>query len=741
MRWQKILRWAIAAFVLAYAGWLVVSLRRPHQRAAGPAPIKTLDPKAAVQTTGKGEFTTIRNGKPDFSIQFGNQVYYEDGRSRFGGGIRVSIPDRNGRSVLIEAQEADVVQPPGQPLKTGIFKGGTKMTTSDGVTVQAATASYDGATHTTTIPGPLTFSKERMTGSGVGGSYDQDRAVLWILKDAKIDVAPDEKGSGAMHVTSTQAGMARQEHYMKFIGSAHLDGEGHLMDADEATTYLTQDDKRATRMELRSNSRITSKPGTSGPQEMRAKDIDIAYAADGRTLQSAHLVENAAVRLPGDPGKPGKQIAAKNIDVGLAPDGETVTNLNATENVVVDLPADGETPARKIRSTILIATGAPPAGGQPGGIRNATFGGGVDFREHRDAKGKLTAIERTAKSDKLEIQTKPGFGDLERADFHSNVRFTDGATTTADAPTALYDIARDRLDLSPGTGDGGKGPHVTDGRMSTDAAHIQMALSAQKIKADTNVRSVVIQQQGKSNDDTVKVPSMLKPDRPVYVKSNRLDYDSASSLATYEGGGRLWQDGDDGSTILADTIVLDDRTGNLHAIGSVVTTTFMKSAGQPDAKPSSKDDKQTPTITKAEEMVYVDDKHLATYTRGVHMNGPDRDLTSEKLDLYFAEEGGDLERAEAEGTVVLKQINRRSFGRHLSYAAKDELYTMIGVPALVYDDAAPNCKLTKAPTVQFRGDQSTGSATGNGTFGQKSEKVACGTGPDKPPNNPDLNDE
>jgi lipopolysaccharide export system protein LptA len=728
VRWQKVTRWAIAAFVVAFAAYLVVSFRRPHAKTADTIVVKKLDPNAIVQSSGKVEFGRLEAGKPSFSIKADSQVTYEDGRSRFVGNVKVGIPDRNGRSVLIEAAEADVKAPPGTTgVDTGVFKGGVKMTTSDGVTVQAATASYDGATQMTTIPGPLTFAKGRMNGSGVGATYDQNRAVLWILQNAKVDVAPDDKGSGAIHVTSTQAGMARHDHYMKFMGNAHLDGEGHVMDADEATAYLTQDDEKITRMELRNNSRITSKPGGSGPQGMRAKDIDMTYADDGRTLHSAHLVENAAVRLPGERGKPGKQIAAKGIDVALAPDGETVTNLTATENVVVDLPADGEIPARKIRSAILIGAGAPPAAGQPGGIRNATFGGGVDFREHRDAKGALTVIDRTAKSDKLEIQTKPGFGDLERADFHGNVHFIDGATTTADAPTAVYDIAQDRMDLSLGAGDGGKGPHVSDGRVSTDAVHIQMALSAQKMKADTKVGSVIVQQQGRGKDDSVKVPSMLKQDRPVNVKANRLDYDSNSSLATYEGNARLWQEGEDGSTIVGDRIVVDDKTGNLHAIGNVTTSSFMKQADAgATGKPAPKPD---PTVTQAADMLYVDDKHRATYTGGVHMNGPDGDMTSDKLDLYFAEEGGDLERAEAEGNVVSKQVNRRAFGKHLSYNAKDEIYTMTGAPAMVYDDTPPNCKVTKAPTVQFRKDAGTGSATGNGTFGQKSESVACGTGP------------
>ena len=59
------------------------------------------------------------------------------------------------------------------------------------------------------------------------------------------------------------------------------------------------------------------------------------------------------------------------------------------------------------------------------------------------------------------------------------------------------------------------------------------------------------------------------------MKSNRLDYDGDASLATYDGNAHLWQDGDDGATINGDKIVVDDKTGNLHATTNVVTNTFM----------------------------------------------------------------------------------------------------------------------------------------------------------------------
>jgi len=56
MRWQQILRWAIGAFVVAFAAYLVVSFRRPHAKSAAPPAVRKLDPNADIQTTGKGRY-------------------------------------------------------------------------------------------------------------------------------------------------------------------------------------------------------------------------------------------------------------------------------------------------------------------------------------------------------------------------------------------------------------------------------------------------------------------------------------------------------------------------------------------------------------------------------------------------------------------------------------------------------------------------------------------------------------
>jgi lipopolysaccharide export system protein LptA len=716
--WQKRLRLAIALFVVIFAAVLVVSLRRGREAARKTVVAPPTLGKDVVSEGGPGHVDTRTEGKGGISITFGSQTTYADNRSKLGGGVTVDIPDKNGRSIKIESKDAEMTQHEGKQIGTAVFTGGVKLTTSDGITVASPTATYNDDEQMARIPGPLTFGKGRMTGSGVGATFDQGRNVLWILDRAKVDVPPDKDGGGEIHMTAKTAGMARGEHYMKFQGEARLEGQSHIVTGDEVTTYLTEDDERMTRMELRGSARITGKPGGSGPQDMRAKDIDLAYADDGRTLQSARMIENASMQLPAEKGKGARRISGTTIDVALGPDGSTVTNLAATENVQVDLPAEGETPARRIRSATLLATG-------PGGIQTATFSGDVEFRESRPAKGKTAAVERTARSARMDLKTKPGFGDIEQASFHTNVHFTDGTKTTADAPTAVYVIGDDRLDLSPGQGDTGKGPHVSDGRISVEARTISMMLATQVLKADTRVRSVMVgSKPGTKTDAAVKMPSMLKEGQPVNVTSNRLDYDGANAVAIYDGNARLWQEE---TAIRADKITLEDKTGNLRGIGSVVTSMVLTEAKDSAAVKSAAPAQATNTT--ADELLYEDQRHRATYTGKAHMSGPNGDVTAAKIELFLAEQGGQLERAEADGNVVSRQELRRAYGQHLTYNAKDGTYTMTGSPVKVYDDTPGDCRMTEGAVATFQRVGGASTVQGSDAFPHKSGAAVCGSGP------------
>jgi LPS export ABC transporter protein LptC len=694
MRWQKIARLAIAVFVVVFAAIVFYAMR---QRSTVPVRSGRVPPReaGAVSTSGPGVFESREKGKLNYAIQFKSQSSYKDGRTKIHG-VTLTLPDRNGRTFTVTSDEAEVVAPPEKPqdLNTAKLTGNVRLTTDNGVVVTAGDASYDNSTGVLTVPGPVEFTRGRMKGTGVGATYDKTRDVLWLLAQAHVTVAPDAAGAGAADATAESAGLARADNYVRLTKNARIVTEGRTTEALEITAHLDQAGEKVQRMELRGQSRIIGSGGAA--QTMTANDIDLAYAPDGRTLQSAKLMENGVVELPGPAGAAGRRIAGRTIDIAMAPDGSTVTSLNAAENVQVNLPAEGEIPAKEIRSATLKSAGAP---GQ--GLQNANFEGSVVYTETRGAQGKLPAIARESRSLRLTIDTKPGLGAIERADFRGNVRFTD-RDTTAEAPRAVYSIERDLLELSPSPGDTGTGPMVRDGRLIIQARNIQLSPSSQKLKADTDVRSVIQPQRTAGKADgaagsQTRLPSMFKGDKPVNVTSNRVEYDGVSE-ATYNGSAILWQDR---SRISADTLVLNDRTGNLTARQLVRTTMMLESVDQ-----KTKERVVTETNASADLMVYDDAKRLATYTATgatrARLTGAQGDLHGNRIDLYLKEGGSELDRAEADTNVEVTDVKLNATGAHMVYTAADDTYVMTGTPVVaIQKDEKNQCKQTDGTTLTY----------------------------------------
>lgn len=689
MSWQKVARLLIAAFVVVFAAAVFLALRRGKQaEPAAPPDIKRIDEKAVVQTTGPGHYAHTKEGKVSWSIRWGGgQATYAEGRSRLFGGVRVEI-ERGGRRYVITSNEAEVSQKD-QVLQHGRFLGDVTLTTDDGLETKTGEATYDDADGIIKVPGAVEFTRKRMKGRGVGATYDRNRDVLWLLDSAHITVKADEKGRGAMEADAKSIGLARQDHYVRLTGEARIEAEGRTIRGDEIVVTMTEDDEHVQMIQLRGHSRIDGSGGT-GLQMMSANDIDLTYGEDGRTLQFAKLTENAAVQLAGAGRGPGRRVAGKAIDMALSPDGKAVTNLTANEQVQLDLPAEGETPARRIRAASLVAAGAEQ------GLQEATFSGDVDYRETRAAQGKVAALNRAARSMRLTVKTKPGLGALQEADFRGNVTFTDGTSTTAKAPHATYRVDGDRIDLAPSE-DPGVGPIVSDGRSEVQARTIAYTLGTRSFAAETKVRGVLLPQKGaKPPGESGRVPAMLKQDDMVTVTSNRLEYDGSASRAVYSGDARLWQAE---TEIRADTITLDDKTGNLTAQANVKTQFFFE---QVDAKT-----KQKKTVRQegtADAFVYDEAKRVATYTTNAVLKGPEGHLTADNVALHLDPKANELQRVEAHGNVTLLEGVRTVTGARLVYAVAEDRYVMSGLPGkpvYLMDKGKTSCSEMIGPELVF----------------------------------------
>ena len=710
MRWQKAARLAIAAGVVVFTLIVIIALRTRRPPAA-PTTTPRTDTQAVIESPGRikaGRSTP--DGKLVFSLTAERPRTYEDGRTKVENAV-LTLPDRGGRTLHIASDQMEITAPPERPgeLGSATMTSNVRLTTDDGLVVTTGEASYDESSGILRVPGPVQFERGRLKGSGVGATYDRDRDVLWLLKDARVSVAPDEKGEGAAEGSASSAGYARGEHYLRLTGSGRIVGDGRTVEADDITIQMTEDDRRIRTMQLRGNSRITGSGASA--QNMAARDIDLTYGEDGKALQAANLTENASLQLPGAAGSAARRIAGRTIAMAFAPDGTSVTSLTASERVQVDLPAAAGAPGRRITAASLAASGPPE-----GGLRTATFTGAVEFRETRPAGRGGAAPERVARSQRLIVETAPGFGEIQQADFRGNVRFEDGATT-AEAPRAVYSISSDTLQLSPSAGDPGPPPRIVDERMAVDARNLAIGLGSRKLTADTDVRSSLQPAHkpaenggkkapaGTSTAAAPRLPSMLKQEEPVFVNANTLEYDGTST-AVYTGAARLVQGQ---TTVAGDTLVLDDTKGNLTAKGAVRTVMFFD-----DVDPKTK--VRTPTRTEgtADQLVYEDAKRLATYTAADPVNGPlarvvgpQGDLTAATIELFLKTKVNELERAEADGQVSVKEGQRLAKGTHLTYTAADETYVMKGNPLEVDRYAPGECTKTMGVTLRFRRGEDT----------------------------------
>jgi len=210
------------------------------------------------------------------------------------------------------------------------------------------------------------------------------------------------------------------------------------------------------------------------------------------------------------------------------------------------------------------------------------------------------------------------------------------------------------------------------------------------------VRSTIRPQKREGND--TRMPAILKRDAPVNVSSNRLEYDGVSE-AVYIGNAALWQGTE--SRIDGDTIVLNDKTGNLKASVNVKTKMTLV-----DTDPRTKERKPTATTVTADELVYDDAKRTAVYTVSgktlAEMISPQARMSGRRIDLFLKEGGNEVERVEADADVTVTLTNMISTGRHLVYTAATEIYVLTGEPVVsVKKDEKGTCKETRGTTMTY----------------------------------------
>jgi lipopolysaccharide export system protein LptA len=642
-RWQRHARFALAIFAIGFAIFLWFNVGERLVPAPVPS-IDRLDPKAASEIRG-GDVLQHKGTTRDIRVEFGSQILYTDGKTKFTS-FKAFIDDRGGRSFVLSGHEAYV----GTELSSYDVRGKVVLETSDGLTVATNEATFVEAEGIVRGPGPVEFKRGRVTGSGVGFTYDRSLDRLWLLDRAAIQVAPAAEGGG-MQVTAGAAGHSRAERYMRLERGARIERSGQVMQADNATIFLASGRDEPENVELRGGSSITGGTGTSALSEMQARDINLQYGADGRTLEQTLLMGQGRIQLARADGTPGQELKADTIDASLAPDG-ALTRLVGRDQVQMTIPAGPQTAARTVIAPLLNASGQAERG-----LTSMTFENGVEYREEASKEGPRVARARTLKaalasSDAIDV-----------AEFLGGFRFEEGRTSATSAD-ALYNVAKGTLALksAPGTA-----AHLQDQRVIIDANAIDLTLAPRVLNASGKVSAQFAAGRREGDRGT----TLFSEKEGILGTAEKFTFDETSGTGAYTGEAALWQ-AESGTSVRAQSIELNNKTGTLTARTGVVAT--LPVAAQ------QKEGKAATSLGRADEFDFNDAKRTIVFSKQAQLDGAQGNVHANRIELFLAARGNELDRLEARDNVKVVLEKREATGQRLTYHPGEEKYVLSGAP-------------------------------------------------------------
>ena len=688
--WQRSARLVIGLFTLAFGSAVFVSVRdRPA--AEESAGVEGLDPDAVLESTGT-VVTQTTGVTRDYVVEAERQVSYADGTNRLEV-VTITIEREDGRDFIITGREAEV----GETETQVVVTGDVRMRASDGLVVTTEHATYDDRTGVLQAPAFVEFSRGRLSGSGVGAIYNEDRDRLRLLDQAHVTLG--EGTGGRAEVTSGSASLTRDAHFMEFRRRVRIDQDGQTTTANQAIAYFDAVSGAIEMAELRGEARMTGTSGTPGViDHMRARDINLTYDESSGLLQHATLAGRASVGITGPTPDADQRIAGGWIDAALAPDGATVTNLSARERVEVDLPGGAERAARRVTAASMEGRGDDVSG-----LTAAEFDGGVEYRELRSEAN--TGEDLVTRAARLTTALGGSLSAMAEAHFVGNVRFQDGGEEGT-ASDALYDLQTGIIRLSRNS-PGDARPRVVDSRTSIEADSIDLAVTGSGMQALGNVRSVMTAADatGEGSADTGRMPGLFSSDEPAYVTGGQLAHDPVLGVTTYTGNARLWQ-GD--TAVQANQIELHGSTGDLKALGAARSSFILEQLNE-----ETQLLEEVPTIASGGSMLYEDALRRAAYTLNAHVNGPQGDLTGGRIELYLGDAQRELERVESYEQVKLLLTDRTATGMQLTYFTADGRYVMNGAPVQILEELDAECRETRGKTLTFFRSTDTISVDGN----------------------------
>ena len=668
MSWQRKVRFAMA--MLGFGFLVLVFLSFEGREPLEPQPVPArLDPKSILESS-EVIFRQLNGIEKNYEVQADQQLVYEDGSVKLFD-VVISVRGRTGEDFLITGREALAE---GESSEI-VVQGSAKLSANDGLEVLSDNMEIftepDGIVR---APGPLSFSRGRFNGTGVGMTYDNASDVLTIDNNSKVNLGVSV--SEEMEFEGGSSTFSRRGDFLLIEHDVQARRGGEVLKANQVTAYLTENEEGILYLELRGNAYVLG--DSDAFDYLAAENIDLDYSDDGKSLEQIKLSGQGKVALASSGTQAGTLISAGSLVIDIDSEG-SLSAVTGGNGIQFYLPLEPEPSARTIRAQSIDAIGIPG-----GGLTSALFLGDIEYKEKASAS---ESVDRVISSEKLEITLQDK--EISNAIFTKDVQF-EGDGIVASAGEVLYNPLIGILELQQMREEGL--PHVEDSQVDIRAEKIEVGLKTLEILASGAVKTEL---QPNDKQPVGKLPGLLVQGQPAYAHAEKLNYNGKHGRGFYEGDAQLWQ----GETALrANRILLDRSKGDLTAIGnarSLISFSEGLSTGEANEIHYEEAARRIQYLTEAPSN---SEGSLAT------LSGPQGNLSAREIVAILSTNENHVDRLEAHDQVTVRLDSppdiRVATGENLIYYSADERYE-ISSPSIKPVKVIEKCRETIGQTLTF----------------------------------------
>lgn len=593
------------------------------------------------------------------------------------------------------------------------FLGNVKVETRDALKVNTESISYDQNSEVAQTELAVSFDRENVSGHSTGAVVESKSKKLELKRDVEITVAPEvlkdpnakaaSSRSRPVTIRSAHALFEQEARKLTFSGGVTAEQDRDLMSGENLYTTLSER-KKIQKIEIRGNSYLRSmQEGRSA--EVHSADMDFFLDKDQRLERAVAMRDAGGKSLDADSDL---QLTGANlIEVlfqaqgersllkQMRTEGRSVINLSAPKSKASDPRATNKRLTADAVKLIWRVTGRDLDKAEAVGnaelfvdpvVKNAKadkhtltapridcdfFEAGNLARTFTATGGSKAIIEpvqkvedrgtRVLTSQKMTAVFVKETQAVERMDAQGDAKFNENDRNGV-ATNISYTAADNTIRLRGGE------PTVWDSRARTKA-----------VELDSNLTEHASYSRGKtattyySQEQTNGATPFSKVKSPVYVVSDRGEFDSDTGIAIYTGNARAWQED---NFVRGDKLTIYVNEKKMEASGRVQSQVY---------NARKRAEGSVPVFATASSMTYSELNRILHYEGDVDIRqGTDR-LTSGVADVYLLKESSEVEKTIAQRSVVLTQPSRRATGDWAQYTSADEVAVLKGNPARVED--------------------------------------------------------